>query len=210
MTRNGIQRGKLITFEGIDGAGKSTHIAATAELLRARGLTVLCTREPGGTPIGEKLRDLLLKESMSLETETLLMFAARQEHVLTVILPALERGEWVLCDRFSDASYAYQGGGRGLPKEKFELLEEWVHGYLHPDLTLLFDLPPLVAEQRIRAQDRTLDRFEQEKSDFHVRVRNAYLERSAAHPERFRLIDAKMEPENVKKQVEENIISICL
>ena len=136
------QRGKFITFEGIDGAGKSSHIATVVDLLRARGLNVVATREPGGTPLGEKLRELLLHEPMHLETETLLMFAARREHLAQVIEPALARGAWVVCDRFSDATYAYQGGGRGLERQKFTTLEQWVHGHLHPDLTFLFDLPP--------------------------------------------------------------------
>ena len=137
-----IKRGKFITFEGIDGAGKSSHIESVSALIRAQGLQVVSTREPGGTPLGEKLRELLLHESMHLETEAMLMFAARREHLACVIEPALARGDWVVCDRFSDATYAYQGGGRGLDKEKFSVLEQWVHRHLQPDLTFLFDLPP--------------------------------------------------------------------
>jgi dTMP kinase len=202
-------RGKFITFEGIDGAGKSSHIAGVCELLRARGLTVVSTREPGGTPLGEKLRELLLHEPMNLETEAMLMFAARREHLAAVIEPALARGEWVVCDRFSDATYAYQGGGRGLDRHKLLELEHWVHGHLQPDLTLLFDLPFTVARERIVQQTRELDRFEQERADFHERVRLAYLERAATAPQRMKIIDADRSLEEIKKSVEENVLSIC-
>ena len=205
-----IKRGKFITFEGIDGAGKSSHIASATAVLRSRGLKVVSTREPGGTPLGEKLRELLLHENMHLETEAMLMFAARREHLAQVIEPALARGDWVVCDRFSDATYAYQGGGRGLDKQKFAALEQWVHGHLQPDLTFLFDLPPTVAGQRIAAQGRDLDRFEQERADFHVRVRQAYLERATASPQRIRVIDADQSLEEIKKQVEETVLSLCL
>ncbi len=204
------KRGKFITFEGIDGAGKSSHIAGVTEFVRARGFTVVSTREPGGTPLGEKLRELVLHEDMHLETEAMLMFAARREHLAQVIEPALARGDWVVCDRFSDATYAYQGGGRGLDKQKFAELERWVHAYLQPDLTFLFDLPPTVAEQRIAAQGRDRDRFEQERADFHVRVRQAYLERAAAAPQRIRVINADQRLEDIKKQVEETVVSHCL
>ena len=210
MSQAEPSRGRFITFEGIDGAGKSTHIAGVAELIRLHGYQVVSTREPGGTPLGEKLRELLLHEPMHLETEAMLMFAARREHLARVIEPALARGDWVVCDRFSDATYAYQGGGRGLDKAKFTVLEQWVHGHLQPDLTFLFDLPPGVAEQRISAQGRELDRFEQEKRDFHVRVRAAYLERAAAAPRRIAVINADQPLEEIKKLVEEKVISICL
>ena len=210
MSQTEPSRGRFITFEGIDGAGKSTHIAGVAELIRLHGYQVVSTREPGGTPLGEKLRELLLHEPMHLETEAMLMFAARREHLARVIEPALARGDWVVCDRFSDATYAYQGGGRGLDKAKFAVLEQWVHGHLQPDLTFLFDLPPGVAEQRISAQGRELDRFEQEKRDFHVRVRAAYLERAAAAPRRIAVINADQPLEKIKKLVEEKVISICL
>ncbi len=202
-------RGKFITFEGIDGAGKSTHVDWLAECLRARGLTVRVTREPGGTALGEKLRELLLNEPMHLETETLLMFAARREHLAQVIEPALKRGEWVVCDRFSDATYAYQGGGRGLERHKLHQLEHWVHEHLQPDLTLLFDLPLDVARERIAVASRRLDRFEQERADFHERVRHAYLERAHAHPERMRVIDANDTLNNIRKRLEEIIVNIC-
>ena len=210
MSQAEPSRGRFITFEGIDGAGKSTHIAGVAELIRLHGYQVVSTREPGGTPLGEKLRELLLHEPMHLETEAMLMFAARREHLARVIEPALARGDWVVCDRFSDATYAYQGGGRGLDKAKFAVLEQWVHGQLQPDLTFLFDLPTGVAEQRISAQGRELDRFEQEKRDFHVRVRAAYLERAAAAPRRIAVINADQPLEKIKKLVEEKVISICL
>ena len=198
-------RGKFITFEGIDGAGKSTHIATVVDLLRARGLDVVATREPGGTPLGEKLRELLLREAMHLETEALLMFAARREHLARVIEPALSNGVWVVCDRFSDATHAYQGGGRGLDKARCASLEHWVHGHLQPDLTFLFDLPPDVACQRIARQGRELDKFERERADFHMRVRQAYLERAAAAPHRIRIVDAGRPLEEIGKTVAESM-----
>ena len=203
------RRGKFITFEGIDGAGKSTHIAAVCELVRAHGRTVVSTREPGGTPLGEKLRELLLHQPMHLETEALLMFAARREHLAEVIEPALARGDWVVCDRFSDATYAYQGGGRGLLRAKLAALESWVHGHLQPDLTFLFDLPPAVAGERISAPGRELDRFEEERADFHVRVRQAYLERAAAAPGRIRVIDADQPREALARQVRDIVLALA-
>jgi dTMP kinase len=201
-------RGKFITFEGIDGAGKSSHVEWLAELLRQKGMTVHVTREPGGTELGEKLRELLLHMSMDLETETLLMFAARREHLAKLIEPALASGEWVICDRFSDATYAYQGGGRGLERHKLQQLEQWVHGQLQPDLTLLFDLPLDVARERIALASRVLDRFEQERADFHERVRQAYLERWHASPGRIRVIDAQGTIETIRKSLEEIAASI--
>ncbi len=203
-------RGKFITFEGIDGAGKSSHVEWLADWLRGRGIIVRVTREPGGTPLGEKLRGLLLNESMHLETETLLMFAARREHLAEVIEPALARGEWVVCDRFSDATYAYQGGGRGLDRAKLHFLEQWVHGHLQPDLTLLFDLPLDVARERIALATRDLDRFEQERVDFHERVRRAYLERAAANPGRMQVIDADTTMDNIRVKLENILVSRCL
>lgn len=183
------QRGKFITFEGIDGAGKSTHIQFVSDCLRARGIDLVSSREPGGTPLGEKLRDLVLHESMHLETEALLMFASRREHVAQVIEPALARGAWVISDRFTDASFAYQGGGRGLPRAKLEALEQWVHPDLQPDLTLLFDVPLDVARARLDAT-RDLDKFEQERAGFFNATRNEYLRRAAQFPQRFRVIDS--------------------
>lgn len=194
--------GKFITFEGIDGAGKSSHVEWLAETLKSRGHTVLVTREPGGTPLGEKLRELLLHEPMHLETETLLMFAARREHLAKVIEPALARGEWVVCDRFTDATYAYQGGGRGLEKAKLAQLEHWVHDHLQPHLTLLFDLPLEVARQRIVKAERVLDRFEQERVDFHERVRHAYLDRAAAQPQRVRVVQGDRPLEVIRSELE--------
>ncbi len=202
--------GKFITFEGIDGAGKSTHIATVVDWLSARGLEVVSTREPGGTPLGEKLRELLLHEPMHLETEALLMFAARREQLALIIEPELARGAWVVCDRFSDATYAYQGGGRGLDKAKFAALERWVHGHLQPDLTFLFDLPPEVACERIARQGRELDKFEQERADFHQRVRQAYLERAVEAPNRIRVINAGQRQDEIKKVVEEIVSTYCL
>ncbi|NJD23889.1 MAG: dTMP kinase [Betaproteobacteria bacterium] len=195
-------KGKFITLEGIDGAGKSSHVEWLAGHLRDRGLTVHVTREPGGTDLGERLRELLLNQAMDLETETLLMFAARREHLAVLIEPALARGDWVVCDRFSDATYAYQGGGRGLERNKFLQLEQWVHGHLQPDLTLLFDLPLDVARERIAKAERVLDRFEQERVDFHERVRQAYLERAHAAPGRIRVIDAGKPFDNVRVELE--------
>ena len=181
--------GKFITLEGVDGAGKSTHIPFLADVLRASGKEVVLTREPGGTPLGEKLRELLLHENMHPETESLLMFAARREHLAQVIRPALERGAYVLSDRFTDASFAYQCGGRGVSTTKVEQLEQWVQGEFQPDLTLLFDLPVAVSTERL-ANARNPDRFEKEGADFFDRIRNAYLARAEQFPQRFRVIDS--------------------
>jgi len=185
-------RGRFITFEGIDGAGKSTQIAFIDGWLRARGIDVLLTREPGGTPIGETLRELILHRPMQPRTETLLMFAARCEHVLTVIEPALAAGRWVLCDRFTDATYAYQAGGRGLPEADVAALERWVHPGLQPDLTFLFDLEPEIAAARLARAQRS-DRFETEQRDFFNRVREHYLARARAQPQRFVVVDTSHE-----------------
>jgi len=182
-------QGKFITFEGIDGAGKSTHIGFVTDYLESRGKQVVSSREPGGTPLGEKLRDLLLHEKMHLETEALLMFASRREHIAQVIAPNLAEGKWVLSDRFTDASFAYQSGGRGLARDKMEALEGWVHHDLQPDLTLLFDVPLEVARQRLDAT-RTLDKFEREQADFFGRCRAEYLRRAEQFPQRFVVIDS--------------------
>jgi dTMP kinase len=198
-----MERGRFITLEGVDGAGKSTHLSWLVNHLRAQGRTVVQTREPGGTPLGEKLRELLLHEPMHLETEALLMFAARREHLEQVIRPAIARGDWVVCDRFTDASFAYQGGGRGLSSEKLSRLEDWVQEGFQPDLTLLFDLPIDIAAQRMAGAARQLDRFEQEKADFHERVRAAYLARAAAMPARVKVIDSRQGVETIQKQLEE-------
>ena len=189
MTLLDHERGKFLTVEGIDGAGKSTHIGFVTEFLRARGKTVVSSREPGGTPLGEKLRELLLHEKMDLETEALLMFASRREHIAQVIEPALAAGSWVLSDRFTDASFAYQSGGRGMDRAKMEALEAWVHPHLQPDLTLLFDVPLEVARERLDAT-RTLDKFEREQGEFFARCRAEYLRRAAQYPARFAVIDS--------------------
>lgn len=184
-------RGKFITVEGIDGAGKSTHLVWLSDRLRASGITLCQTREPGGTPLGEKLRALLLDKDqpMHLETETLLMFAARREHIERVIEPALARSEWVLCDRFTDATFAYQGAGRGVAREKLVTLERWVQGDLQPDLTIVFDLPPAVGRARA-GSIKTPDRFERENEAFFERVRDGYLQRAKEAPQRVRVVDA--------------------
>lgn len=202
-----MSKAKFITLEGVDGAGKSTHLAWFADSLRQRGHDVLITREPGGTPLGEALREILLNQPMHAETETLLMFAARCEHVKQVIQPALQRGTWVISDRFSDASFAYQGGGRGVPVEKLEQLERWVHAELQPDLTLLFDIPIEVARQRL-SNNQTLDRFEQEKGQFFEKVRQAYLARVQKYPSRYAVIRAERTPQEVKASLEKIISAI--
>ncbi|MGB9108052.1 MAG: dTMP kinase [Telluria sp.] len=189
MTASVFTPGRFITFEGIDGAGKSTHIGYVTDLLKAAGKTVVSSREPGGTALGEKLRELLLHEKMDLETEALLMFASRREHIAQVIAPALARGDWVLSDRFTDASFAYQGGGRGLPRAKLDDLERWVHPRLQPDLTLLFDVPLAVARERLDAT-RTLDKFESEEAAFFERCRNEYLRRAAESAGRIVVVDS--------------------
>lgn len=180
---------RFITLEGIDGAGKSSHLEFIRQWLQARDISAVFTREPGGTPLGEALRGLLLsvETEASLDTETLLMFAARQEHLDRVIRPALAAGQWVVSDRFTDATFAYQGGGRGVPDSRIAVLEQWVQQGLQPDLTLLFDVAPDVAAARM-ASHRTLDRFEREQAAFHARVRDAYLARATAP--RFAVIDS--------------------
>ena len=199
---------KFITFEGVDGAGKSTHVATVAQFLRERGKTVITTREPGGTALGEKLRELLLHEPMHLETEAMLMFSSRREHIAQVIAPALARGDWVISDRFTDASFAYQGGGRHLSLDKLRVLEQWVHADLQPDLTLLFDVPLEVARQRLD-QTRSLDKFEKEKKDFFTAVRDVYLQRAAQFPERIRVIDSTQPLDAVSRQLEQLIADLC-
>ncbi|MEP6677925.1 MAG: dTMP kinase [Betaproteobacteria bacterium] len=185
--------GRFITLEGVDGAGKSTHVAFLAAAIGTRGHRVVTTREPGGTPLGESLRQLLLDTPMTQAAETLLMFAARGEHVALVIAPALARGDWVLCDRFTDATYAYQGGGHGVASAFIGELAARVHRDCNPDLTLLFDVPPEVSLARLaRAEHRgrVLDKFEREAQAFFDRVRATYLARARAEPARFRIIDS--------------------
>jgi dTMP kinase len=204
-------RGRFITFEGIDGAGKTTHLAWFRQRLEdkiaATGRSVVITREPGGTSLGESLRDLLLNQPMDLETEALLMFAARREHLAQVIEPALARGDWVLSDRFSDATFAYQGGGRGLPRDKLEALERWVQGGFQPDLTVLFDVPTSVASER-RGAVRSPDKFESESDSFFGRTRAEYLRRAEESPERFVIIDATQSIADIQKQLEAVIANI--
>ncbi len=202
-------RGRFISLEGVDGAGKSTHMDWIAGRIGAAGKKVVVTREPGGTPLGEELRKLLLVQPMHLETETLLMFAARREHLDRIILPALAVGTWVLTDRFTDATFAYQGGGRGLDLEKIERLEDWVHPGLEPDLTLVFDLSVEEAKRRRLAASAAPDRFEQESLDFFARVRAVYLARAASYPQRIRLIDASQSVEDIRKVLEQLIIRLC-
>ena len=194
---------KFITLDGIDGAGKTTQLNVIRDWFAAQALPVLFTREPGGTPLGEALRALLLNPAtqVSLHTETLLMFAARRQHLEDVILPALARGVSVVSDRFTDATFAYQGGGRGIPAADIEVLENWVQGSLRPNLTLLLDVPLEVSFERI-ARSREKDRFEQEEAEFFARVRRAYLDRAAAHPQRYRVIDSNRSREEVRAAVE--------
>ncbi|HEX7558873.1 MAG TPA: dTMP kinase [Usitatibacter sp.] len=196
------ERGKFITLEGIDGAGKSSHLEFLCGQVRARGLEAVLTREPGGTPAGEKVRELVLQVAMNAKAEALLMFAARAEHVANVIEPALAAGRWVVCDRFSDATYAYQCGGRGLPRDFVVGLERLVHPGLQPDATFLFDVDPAVAFERQRAQSRSPDRFESEKAGFFVRVRESYLERAREHSRRFHLVDASGSLQQVRDRIE--------
>jgi dTMP kinase len=200
---NATGRGRFITLEGGEGAGKSTNLEHVHQILVDAGLDVVLTREPGGTPLAEKIRDLLLDHKqtrMADDTELLLMFAARAQHLHEKIIPALEAGQWVLCDRFTDASFAYQGGGRQMDKSRIEMLEQWVQGELQPDLTLLLDIP--VEQGMARAGARgELDRFEREQQDFFVRVRQAYLQRAEAAPGRFRIIDASQPLDVVKVQI---------
>lgn len=198
---------KFITLEGMDGAGKSTHIAEIINALSARGVEVVSTREPGGTELGERLRELLLHEAMHPETETLLMFAARREHIANVIAPALARGAYVLSDRFTDATYAYQCGAKGVLASKIEQLELWVQESLQPDLTLLFDVPVEVSMQRLSAA-RTPDKFERESADFFTRIRNAYLQRAQQNPARFKVIDSNRPLDEVAQSVMQAIATL--
>ncbi|WP_296226304.1 dTMP kinase [Ralstonia sp. UBA689] len=203
--------GKFITFEGIDGAGKSTHLAWFAQQLQTKlapqGKKVVVTREPGGTPLGERLREVLLHERMHLETEALLMFAGRREHIAEVIQPALDRGDWVISDRFTDATFAYQGGGRGLAIDRLEALEQWVQQGLQPTKTILFDLAPEIAAARL-ADARTPDKFEAESVQFFLRTRAEYLRRAAAEPQRFVVLDANRERGDIQKDLEKLLATL--
>jgi len=203
-------RGRFITLEGIDGAGKSSHLRWVARYLRGRGIRVKVTREPGGTPAGERLRRLVLgsRNRLHAETETLLMFAARREHLAKVIAPALKRGVWVVCDRFTDATYAYQSGGSGVAWGKIDALERWVHPGLQPDLTILFDVSPAIGRRRT-ARKRKRDRFEREQGAYFRRVRNAYLRRARAKARRIRVLDAHEGLTQVKKELENILSRFC-
>lgn len=190
----------FISLEGIDGAGKTTHLQWIADHLAEQGCKVIVTREPGGTPLGESLRALLLKEPMHIDTEAMLMFAARREHIAQVISPALLRGDWVLSDRFTDASFAYQCGGRGIDESRLEVLETWVQRGLQPDLTILFDVEVATAHLRVRSHSDP-DRFEQEQLDFFERVRSMYLRRATQYPERFRVVRTDQSIEAIRSEL---------
>ena len=195
-----LRRGKFLTLEGVDGAGKSTHVPWLIDTLTQHGLQVLSTREPGGTPIGETLREILLHTPMQLECETLLMFAARAEHLRTVIEPSLEAGIWVVCDRFTDATYAYQGGGRALGVERVAVLEQWLHAACQPDCTWLFDVPLEVARERLN-RTRDQDRFEQLDDAFFERTRAVYLSRAEQDRSRIRRIDSNRPVEQIRAEL---------
>lgn len=197
-------KGRFLTLEGSEGAGKSSNLVFIEDFLRSTGIDLITTREPGGTGLGEAIRELLLDHrntSMLDDTELLLMFAARSQHIHELILPALARGQWVLCDRFTDASYAYQGGGRGIAIERIAQLEQWVQGELRPDMTLLLDIPVEQGLQRA-GQRSEPDRFEREQEQFFQRVRQTYLQRANAEPERYRIIDAAAPLEQVQQQLD--------
>ncbi len=201
------ERGRLVTVEGVEGAGKSTHIGFITNYIRAAGVEVVSTREPGGTELGEAIRKVVLgdtDEPVSPEAETLLMFAARAQHIEQVIEPALARGDWVVCDRFTDATYAYQGGGRGMPLSRIAILEEWVQGALRPDLTLMLDLDPTIGLERIGKRGKE-DRFDEEKLEFFEQVRNVYLRRAAQEMARYSVIDAEPSVETVRKSIIETL-----
>lgn len=201
-------RGKFITLEGVDGAGKSSHVEGIAALLRARGRRVRVTREPGGTPLAEKLRALVLTEPMDPLSETLLMFAARSDHLRRVVVPSLAGGTWVVCDRFTDATVAYQGGGKGVSADLIDRLRRAVHPDLEPDLTLIFDCPYEVARERLGQTGKALDRFEREGREFFERVRGGYLNLAAAQSGRVRVIDASRALDAIKKEVEVTLLSL--
>ena len=201
---NAVTRGQFITVEGTEGVGKSTNMAFIESWLRKEGKELIITREPGGTELGEKLRAVLLdakEQSMSDDTELLLMFAARAQHLYEVIQPALDAGKWVLCDRFTDATYAYQGGGRGIEMSRIAQLEQWVQGDLRPDMTLILDLPVDVGLERAGKRSAP-DRFELEKHDFFNKVRDTYLARAAANPERYQVIDASPSISDVQQSIQ--------
>ncbi len=198
-----MKKGLFITLEGIEGAGKSTAVDFIEDFLTKEGHDVIKTREPGGTVIGEQIREILLKNenyTLTYDTELLLVFSARAQHIQEVILPALSSGKIILCDRFTDASYAYQGGGRGIDASRINLLEKWVQGDLRPNLTLLFDLDVSIGMQRTKKRSDA-DRFEREEINFFEKIRNTYLERAKNEPQRFRIINSASSLESVKEQI---------
>lgn len=203
-----MTRGRFLSLEGVDGAGKSTHVAWIAGRLRALGHAVLVTREPGGTPLAERLRELVLSQPMDPIAETMLLFAARADHVQREIAPALQAGTWVLCDRFTDATFAYQGGGKGVAAELIAHLAQVSHNGLLPDRTLVFDCPYEVSRERLRSTGREPDRFEREDRQFFERVRQAYLALARTDPERIRVIDAAGSIEDIKKMVEDELTTL--
>ncbi len=199
-----ISDGRLITLEGLEGVGKSTQVATVVDYLAHNGIQARATREPGGAPFADRIRDLLLSPAHcppAADTELLLMFAARAEHLANMIEPTIDAGQWVVSDRFTDATYAYQGGGRGIPDERIRVLEQWVQGSRRPHRTLLFDAPVTVALGRVHRRGTTTDRFEAEELAFFERVRAKYLARAAAEPERFRVIDATRSPDEVGESI---------
>ena len=209
-----MTRGKFITLEGIDGAGKSTHLSWLENLLEGTGKRIVVTHEPGGTPLGEKLRTLLLDTSLTMhpETEALLMFAARREHLDKLILPALTKGDWVISDRFTDASFAYQGGGRGLSEDKLDNLECWVQGTFQPDLTFYFDVTSKLGRKRLNNRGdgaESTDRFEKEKDEFFDRVRESYLKRARKFSHRIHIIDSSQSLEDIRLELKDIILTIC-
>jgi len=197
--------GKLITLEGVDGAGKSTHMQFIADAVRSRGHHVIVTREPGGTELAERLRQAILEEAMSPLAETLLIFAARADHVARVIGPALQAGHWVVCDRFTDATLAYQAAGKGVSRELIAALREATHPGLAPERTLVFDCSYEVASRRLAASGKALDRFEREARDFFERVRGAYLELARSEPGRVRVVDAAEDVAAIRKAIEKHL-----
>ena len=204
-----MNKGIFITFEGVDGAGKSTQLDYAVKYLSESRQDIVQTREPGGTPLSEKLRQLMLDttDAADPETEVLLMFAARKEHINRVITPALDAGSVVICDRFTDATFAYQGGGSGVNASRIEVLERWVHKDIQPDLTLFFDLPVLVAQRRLGHRDK--DRFESEAFDFHERVRQAYLARAKSNPQRIKIIDSTLSKGKIRELVRHELDMVC-
>lgn len=206
--------GKFITLEGIDGAGKSTHLLWLENLLEGMGKSTVVTHEPGGTPLGERLRSILLDSSQTMhpETEALLMFAARREHLDKLILPALTKGKWVISDRFTDASFAYQGGGRGLSEDKLDGLEHWVQGKFQPDLTFYFDVTSELGRERLNNRGdgvESIDRFEKEKGGFFDRVRESYLKRARKFPHRIHIIDSSQSLESIRIKLKDIVLTIC-